>query len=87
VNPSDGNAWIAWTCHDATSIWGGDDCARENEVAFIKVWNVYWGGKVTCSAWSRRNPAMTFWQGKIWLAWRGGDEPDGKLHVAAIDPF
>jgi hypothetical protein len=83
VNPDDGAPYIAWTCHDA----GGDNCSPDS-TGKINIRNVRTGAHSGCADWSIYNPAMTFFQGKIWIAWRGRESGQtGYINIASLNPF
>jgi len=85
VNPADGTPFLAYTCR----YFSNDTC---NGTSFIEFYNVANG--FICSEngsynpdWSLAMPAVTFFNGKLWIAWRGGTyEQQGSINVASIDP-
>jgi hypothetical protein len=83
VNPDNGAAYIAWTCHDG----GGDTCSPDS-TGRINIRNAMTGAQLGCADWSIFNPAMTFFQGRIWIAWRGRESGQtGYINIASLDPF
>lgn len=83
INPNDGTPYIAWTCHPGE----GDTC-RPESTGKINLFNVNTRAFRGCADWSVYNPVMTFFQGKIWVAWRGGSSGGtGYINIASIDPF
>jgi hypothetical protein len=83
VNPNNGNSIISWTCHP-----GNGDTCRPESTGRVNLRNLNTGGGQVCADWSIYNPAMTFYQGKIWLAWRGNESGQtGFINVASINPF
>jgi hypothetical protein len=82
VNPSDGTPYIAWTCHPDS----GDTCSGSG-TGTINILNVITRAHMVCTGdASARNPAMTFFQGKIWVAWQRGTITSD-LTVASLNPF
>jgi hypothetical protein len=82
VNPNTGAPYIIWTCHPDE----GDTCKPESS-GRINVFNINTGGQLVFTDWSRVNPAVTFFQGKIWIAWQGSGLGCGFLNVASLNPF
>jgi hypothetical protein len=83
VNPNDGAPYLAWTCHDDK----GGNCSPDS-TGKINIHNVKTGAHLTCADWSIFNPAMTFFHGKIWIAWRAREsDQTGFIHIASLNPF
>jgi hypothetical protein len=88
VNPNDGTPYLAWTCHPDE----GDTCSPESsgKINLLRIVPLadFGGVHIVCGDWSVHNPAVTFFQGKIWIAWRGnGSDDTGYINVASINPF
>jgi hypothetical protein len=89
VNPNDGAPYIVWTCHPDD----GDTCKPEStgRINIFKMVEPINSGGVhrVCADWSTFNPAVTFFQGKIWIAWKGGGTVNsaGFINIASIDPL
>jgi hypothetical protein len=82
VNPNDGTPYLVWTCHPDF----GDTC-RPESTGKVNILNVRTRAHLVCADWSMVNPAVTFFQGKIWLAWRGGGSLNGEINIASLNPF
>ncbi len=86
VDPSTGKAYLSWTCHDEGGNLGGDVChpdgPPQSDINIGRA-DPSFSQKLTCTDWSLYNPAMTFFQGKLWLAWLGGG---GGPVVASMQP-
>jgi hypothetical protein len=82
VNPANGTPYLAWTCMEG----GGDTCKGSDEVHKINLWNGNTGVIKICQTgeWSYYMPAITFFNGKIWLAWLGANS---HINVASLNPF
>jgi len=83
VNPNDGTPYIAWTCHSDS----GDTCSGSG-AGTVNILNVRTRAHMICTNdASTYNPAMTFFQGKIWVAWQRGGALTSDLTVASLNPF
>jgi hypothetical protein len=81
VNPTNGQSYLAWTCRKFSS----DTC---HGTPFISIWNITTGAHKLCGDWSIAKPAMAFFNGKTWIAWRGQwSDALGYINVASINPF
>jgi hypothetical protein len=84
VNPNDGTPYIAWNCHPDS----GDTCSGSGS-GRINILNVITRAQMICTDASSFNPAMTFFQGKIWVAWRSTvtNPIRTAITVASVNPF
>lgn len=87
VNPADGTAYLAFSCRQ----FNGDTCQNTPYIQLYRASsNSYCTedpAKFGSGEWSLFAPAMTFFNGKMWLAWRGALESgNGYINVASIDP-
>jgi hypothetical protein len=83
VNPADGTPFLVTTCRQFNS----DTCGGTPWINFFNLRTGYICNTSPNGDWSISMPAMTFYNGKIWLAWRGGWEDDpGNVVVASISP-
>jgi hypothetical protein len=88
VNPNNGIPYIVWNCHPDA----GDTCKPEStgKINIFKIVDPFLnrGEHRGCADWSIYNPAVTFFQGKIWIAWRGNESGQtGYINIASLDPF
>lgn len=88
VNPNDGIPYFVWNCHPDD----GDTCKPESvgKINIFKMVDPFNSDGVhqLCADWSVYNPAVTFFQGKIWIAWRGGGSGQtGYINIASLNPF
>jgi hypothetical protein len=91
VNPSDGTSWLSYSC----SYFNGDTCQGPPDgtpwINLVQVitpptgvnWCTMDTSKFGSGEIAYSMPAMTFWQGKLWLAW---ESSTGQIIVASIAP-
>ncbi len=82
VNPNDGTPYLAWNCHSDF----GDTCSGSGS-GRINILNVITRAHMICDEPSPYNPAMTFFQGKIWVAWRSAPPLSGSITIASLNPL
>jgi hypothetical protein len=89
VNPADGALWMAVGCRK----YNNDTCGAQGWFNFFRVtdtsynWCTMEPARGGSGEWSRSMPTMTFFNGKLWLAWRGQlNNGNGPINVASINP-
>ncbi len=94
VNPADGSLWLVWGCR----MYNSDTCDSRDGFGYFNLFRESaTGDKDKCVIsppnggsqfpYSRSMAAMTFFDGKLWLAWRHHyGNGHGVIGVASIDP-
>jgi hypothetical protein len=84
VNPANSAPYLVWSCRE----FDGDTCNGNPWINFYNVKTGYWCSESPNGDWSISMPAMTFFNGKLWVAWRGGWQSDnGAIMIASAYPF
>lgn len=89
VNPGDVTSWLAKDCR----YFNADTCGGNPYINLYRSvsptstnWCTEDPGRGGTGEWSGSAPSMTFFDGKLWLAWRGGGNDPDKINVASVDP-
>ncbi|MGH9451713.1 MAG: hypothetical protein ACRD11_14445 [Terriglobia bacterium] len=70
IDPKTGRGYLAW---------------EESSGNHISLFDNTSGAIRTCNEYTFSPPAITFFKGLLWIAWRGG--PDNRINVASLKPF
>ena len=96
INPADGTPWFVYTCR----YFDSDTCNGASQ-QYIKLYHVTSvgtpGNGQLCvatgeaygnsdSAYSNSAPAVTFWNGQLWMAYQAGNGANGQVTVVSINP-
>src|SRR5208282_3997243 len=96
INPADGSAWFVYTCR----YFNSDTCPGPGS-QYIRLYHMTSEGRPgngqlcnmtgeaygnSDSAYSNSAPAITFWNGHLWIAYQAGNGGNGQVTVVSINP-